>query len=71
MTRVRNASAGATIHVRTSAEVAGYLEDLSVIGIHGKTKSEVAKTLIGQGVENLIKAGLLSVRHPGTARPEP
>ena len=54
-----------SIHVRPSADVIRYLDDLAHIGIHGKTPSEVAKTLIGNEIERLIREGMLQLRKNG------
>lgn len=54
--------ASSRISLRVSTEVAGYLEQLSKLGIHGKTPTEVAKTLIGYEVERLIREGILTLR---------
>lgn len=51
-----------SIHVRPSSEVIAYLDDLAKIGIHGKTPSEVAKTLIGNEIERLVREGVLTIR---------
>lgn len=53
---------GTRINIRASKEVVGYLDDLARIGIHGKTRTEVAKTLISNAVERLIKDGFLTLR---------
>ena len=45
-----------------SEEVASYLDDLSRLGIHGKNRSEVARTLVSQGIERLIREGFLVLR---------
>ncbi len=50
------------VYVRPSDEMVRYLDDLVGIGIHGKTRSEVAKTLLQSSVERLIKDGLLKLR---------
>jgi hypothetical protein len=52
------------IYIRPSTEVEAYLQDLVTVGIHGKTKSEVAKTLISNQIERLIKDGILQLRRP-------
>ena len=53
---------GARVHVRMSVEVVKYLDQLAAIGIHGKTRAEVAKTLIGNEVERLVREGILTLR---------
>jgi len=49
------------INIRTSPEIFGYLGQLVTIGIHGKTKSEVAKTLISNEIERFIREGLITL----------
>jgi len=50
------------VFVTPSPEITAYLDDLVKLGIHGRTRSEVAKTLIGREVERLIREGFLKVR---------
>jgi len=62
MPRRANENKTGRIFVSTSAEVLRYLEELAKIGIHGKTASEVAKTLIGYEVERLVREGVIKIR---------
>ena len=62
MARAPNENDSSRLYVRTSAEVAAYLGQLAEIGIHGTTRSEVAKTLIGYEIERLLREGVLQVR---------
>lgn len=41
-----------------------YLDDLVAIGIHGKTRSEVAKALVQESIAQLIKDEFLKLRTP-------
>ena len=50
------------ILIRPSSEVALYLDELAAIGIHGKTRAEVAKTLVGSEIERLMREGILRLR---------
>jgi hypothetical protein len=59
-----NGTDSVRIYIRTSAEIAAYLEELVRIGVHGKTPSEVAKTLVGYEVERLIRERFLELRRP-------
>jgi hypothetical protein len=68
MARTPNEVDGARIYVSTSAEEAGYLDDLAKLGIHGKTKAEVAKTLVGNEIERLIREGLIRARRSSPRR---
>jgi hypothetical protein len=54
--------------VRISAEASAYLEDLVKVGLHGKTKAEVAKTLLSDAIQGLIKDEIL-VLHRQSGRP--
>lgn len=49
------------INIRTSPEILGFLDQLVDIGIHGKTRSEVAKTLLSNEIERLIRDGVISL----------
>jgi len=62
MARRPNKNNSATILIRPSAEVAFYLDELASIGIHGKTRAEVAKTMVGTEVERLIREGIVRLR---------
>ncbi len=50
------------VTIRSSEEVAAYLDALARVGIHGKTQSEVAKTLVGNEIERLIREGIIRLR---------
>jgi hypothetical protein len=60
--REANGTDTARIYIRTSTEIAAYIDELVRLGIHGKTPSEVAKTLIGHEIERLIRDGFLEIR---------
>ena len=49
------------VSIRTSVEIIGFLDQLVDIGIHGKTRSEVAKTLISNEIERLIRERMISL----------
>ena len=40
-----------------------YLDDLVNLGIHGRTVSEVARTLLSREIERLISEGFLEIKH--------
>lgn len=61
MGKQKNATATARITSNTSTEIAAYLDDLTGIGIHGKTRAEVAERLVSASVQQLIKDGLLEL----------
>jgi hypothetical protein len=50
------------IYISPSVELAGYLNELARIGIHGKTKSEVANALISREIERLVKEEILKLK---------
>jgi len=50
--------------IRPSAEQAAYLDDLARVGLYGKTRTEVARYLVVQGLERLVQAGILTLRLP-------
>jgi phage replication-related protein YjqB (UPF0714/DUF867 family) len=62
MPRKPNKHETTEILIRPSTEIASYLDNLAAIGIHGKTRAEVAKTLVGSGIERLIREGILRLR---------
>ena len=49
------------INIRTSSEIIGFLDQLVDIGIHGKTRSEVSKTLISNEIERLVRENIISL----------
>lgn len=49
------------VNIRTSPEIIKYLDQLAEIGIHGKKRSEVAKNLISNEIERLIREGIISI----------
>ena len=59
---------GVRIYIRPSPEVVGYLEELARIGVHGKTKSEVARTFVANEVERMIREGFVKLRRLPTKR---
>jgi hypothetical protein len=65
MPRRRNENDTSRISIRPSTEVAAYLDQLAEVGIHGKTRSEVARTLVGNEVERLVREGILQIRRKG------
>ena len=69
MARTPNANDSSRLYLRPSSEVEAYLEELARIGIHGKTKSEVAKTLVGNAVVELINSGFLEKRRARRRKP--
>ena len=49
------------LNIRTNPEVLEFLDQIVDIGLYGKTKSEVAKSLISIQIERLIKDGLITI----------
>ena len=62
MPRKPNKNRTVPVTIRSSEEVAAYLETLARVGIHGKTQAEVAKTLVGNEIERLIREGIIRLR---------
>ncbi len=50
------------ITITSTPKLASYLNDLVDEEGYGKTPSEVARTLVWRGIEELIKAGILDRR---------
>ena len=67
MARERNKNESARLYIRPSAAVVSYLEELARLGVHGTTPSEVAKTLVGNEIERLMRDGVLD--RQGRRRP--
>lgn len=64
--RPTNGDEGVRCDIRPSSEQASYLDDLVRIGLYGKTRTEVARYLLVQGLERLVQGGILKLReHPG------
>lgn len=62
--RPANEKDGIRCDIRPSAEQAAYLDDLTRVGLYGKTRTEVARYLVIQGLERLARAGFLTLRRP-------
>ena len=54
--------------IRPSSEIELYLQELADIGIHGKTKAEVAKSLVQNEIERLVRERFIELR--GRRRPK-
>lgn len=63
MGKQKNTAATTRITINTSTEIAAYLDDLVSIGIHGKTRAEVAERLVSTTIQQLIKDGLLKLHN--------
>ena len=59
MGREKNPNPTRRIHISITDKLAGLLEQLAELGIHGSTISEVAKYLVTRGVESAFKEGFL------------
>jgi len=60
--RPSNGDDGVRCDIRPSAEQARYLDDLVRFGLYGRTRTEVARYLVIQGLERMIAAGILKLR---------
>lgn len=52
--------------VRFSSRIARYLDDLADLGVHGTTAPEVARKLVENEIERLIRDGFLKLPTPKT-----
>ncbi len=59
MARKKNPSPPVKVGITISPQMSKYLDDLVARGLHGKTPAEVASQLIGAGIQQLLKDGLL------------
>jgi hypothetical protein len=53
---------GKRLNIRISSHLNRYLGDLADLGVHGSTRSDVARTLLTTEVERLIREGFLKLR---------
>jgi len=53
---------GERINVRISLQLNRYLADLADLGLHGTTRSDVARALLTNEVERLIREGFIKIR---------
>jgi hypothetical protein len=53
---------GERLNLRISVQLNGYLLDLSDLGVHGTTRSDVARALLTNEIERLIREGFLKMR---------
>lgn len=60
--RPSNGDEGVRCDIRPSSEQASYLDDLVRIGLYGRTRTEVARYLLVQGLERLVQSGILKLR---------
>lgn len=49
------------INLTVSEQIERYLQQLSVLGVHGTKPTEVASALISREIERLIKEGFLTL----------
>ncbi len=68
--RPTNGDDGVRCDIRPSSEQAAYLDDLVRIGLYGRTRTEVARYLVVQGLERLVQAGILKLRSNAGASEE-
>lgn len=68
--RPTNGDDGVRCDIRPSSEQAAYLDDLVRIGLYGRTRTEVARYLVVQGLERLVQAGILKLRSDARASEE-
>ncbi len=69
MARRPNDQGTAEVKIRASDEAASYLDQLVEIGLHGKTRSEVANSLVNEQIRSLITQGILKLRQSAPLPP--
>lgn len=57
------------VNLRVSPSVYAYLGDLVELGIHGETPTDVARVLLINQLERLIKDGFLKMRTAVSGQP--
>ena len=60
--RPSNGDEGIRCDIRPSREQASYLDELVRLGLYGRTRTEVARFLLVQGLERLVSAGILKLQ---------
>jgi hypothetical protein len=68
--RPPNGDDGIRCDLRPSADQAAYLDEVVKLGLYGKTRTEVARYLVVQGLERLVHAGILKIRQAPGSPPE-
>lgn len=53
---------GERLNLRVPSQLCEYLQELADLGIHGDTRSDVARTLLTYEVERLIRESFLKLR---------
>ena len=53
---------GERLNLRVPRQLCEYLQELADVGIHGDSRSDVARTLLSYEVERLIRDGILKLR---------
>lgn len=56
--------------IRPTTEQAEYLDQLVRVGLYGKNRTEVARYLVIQGLERLVRDGILKLSPPSALPPE-
>lgn len=62
MPRSKNLVETSRVTFSPSAEIVSYLDDLVLLGIHGKGRADVVNALVVREIERLIREGFLQLR---------
>jgi hypothetical protein len=60
---------GERLTIRAPRQLCVYLDELVLFGLHGDTRSDVARILLTNEVERLIREGFLRIKGTGKSSP--
>ena len=53
---------GKRLFLRPGPQVNAYLEQIVATGLHGSNPTEVAMSLLRQGIQDMVRAGVIEMR---------
>ena len=68
MARKKNRVETVEVRIRTTSQVASYLDGLAATGLFGKTRAEAAERLITRGIEAALQQGLVKADTPSEGK---